>query len=461
MTTYERWFPGPNEADEFATMPGLKAAFTDDVFAKVIRPGAFWPGAPAGNYTPWDIVYFSNGGLPYLAVGWKDFATGHHLKLWIRFSSALVGMLDPFTWFPAIYAPLGTLTQAEWDEVGLHMSSNWMTEFPVKLYQAGLTRSPIAATRSILAYTYGARSGEYYGVDWRGTYNPNPAEQGDGITDSHFSAFILGTDADDGTIGLAQTTAGVGENYSQTPQLVAEQPDQASSWDGLGDATDGVKDEISNTLPKFDNIKDALDKAGITNQPETVTHATDVGGAGDLAADTPVPGYSIFGAPGAASAMASAGPPAIYALSKVPAIITAFCSMAAAVGAGIMSIGLLGAMKSGFNTLVSALPGIGTIATAVEQITTSLDSLDVTVTNLNDNTATQAEQTTAQTIALDRIAVALEAIQGELVGTAEDQLNDPGIITVTELASQARSELEVRTHGQHFIASTGTVVEES
>ena len=67
--------------------------------------------------------------------------------------------------------------------------------------------------------------------------------------------------------------------------------------------------------------------------------------------------------------------------------------------------------------------------------------------------------TTVETL-LERIAEALEGIQGELVGDPEDQVSDPGLVTSLDRLLDASARLDVRMSGRTISIESGGVWEE-
>lgn len=437
MANFHKWVPGPDEADEWATTSGLQESIASEMFENLERSNAGFPGASAGNYVANSQSYVANGGLPYFKFTW--FNGTDLISSRVRFSSALVGMLDPMSWFPGIYDGIQSHDQETLESTDQNQGlPNVITSFLAALNNSGLMRSGLAGGATTIEYSYGERAGEVGGVECVTSYIPNVAEQDDGITRSKSNQIFLGTDADDGTLGVLYQPTQQGANYSQTPQVVTTNQDSGAEWSDLGDAVDQLKPSIDNNTQKVQDLKDATDKLSATDRADTITHPDDVGEPGDLSGNVSIGGLSVFGSAGAVTELITV--PAGWALlSSVPAMASALLATAGTLIATVLSTGWLQNLIQGVNAISTLTAPITALNVNVTKVATSVDTLEPL---------------------LERIAESLEAIQGEVVKDPEDPIETPGIINVIELASQARAEIEVQTHGTRFIASTGIAFDE-
>ena len=455
MVDYVKWYPGPTSTEQYETLAELKAQIRLGVFGQAVWPSP--PGASADTYFLQNCYWNNNGGAPYFEFTFRAVNNnGFYARL--RYNAALSGMLDPSTWFPDSWSPLGAFSQAEIHALRSSVSpGNVWWELPAYIDSSGLCQGSFTSTANVWkAYEYGPLNNQYWGIQLGCKYVPSVPERPPNgtVLQREMSGLFGAYDADGGGVGWIWYPGVEGENYSLVPQPIATSPDNVQDWADLGTGVGDIKDSIDNQLPKWDDIKEALDKQSFSDAEDTVTHSADVGQPGDYAAPTPIVGGEVFGSASVLPALV-ANPVSLTLLSKTSAVLV---GAAAVIGAAIGSIWNLGVFQS-LKTWANSAAGWGTylsnISTEVgNQVaqtalqTTALQNLDGSVQNI----PTEMSNTSAE---LTRIADALEAIRDELVGDPNDQATDPGIVTATQWASEAQSKLTVRSHGMTWDTQTG------
>ena len=236
-----------------------------------------------------------------------------------------------------------------------------------------------------------------------------------------------------------------------------------ASWQDLADgmglvppSVDGVKDAIDNALPVF--VADYPDlpamwtkvpKSIAVGDPEAVTHPD--AQAGD--SYTPVvasPPAAVF-ASGAALPAILATPTLIATLSK-PVAIKVAAAAASGIAAGTMvQTGVLtkvadaaqAMLDTVFDKVVDLVDWFQAPGSPPARAATAQESLADCCETLCEN--------------IDKIRIALERIADEVCRDPDDPLTKPGLVNAVELASEARSEVELLAHGFRVTAQTGVI----
>lgn len=427
-----KYLPGPTVAQEYATLEDLRDSIATNVFAQFVKRSAWGVGETSGQpYYAASCGYSANGGQPYLDIAWIA-TTGPYFHTYFRFSSALIGMLDPSTWFPGIYFPMATLPQSDWAAASAH--TNLVQNIAYTVGSSGMCRSPHNASPVSTTYSWGARAGQRWGMRVIGQYLPNEAEQSGPtpIRKSDWDLLIGASDADDGTINALSNVLALGTSVTNTPQLVAYPGVQEASWGDLGTSVDGLAPVLTDFS---DAVETALDQAARKVNhfpPDPVTNAADQGNPADLSGIPGSSGSNVFAA-GSALPVLFAAPELVTSLSSVASIAVAGLAGVAATMMTVYKFGLVQRLKDLADWFISPPSNAPQVRQADAQ----------------ENNATE----------LGRIADALERIADELCRDVGDPLAHPGIVNVTELASQARSEITLRSHGTLVTASTGVIEE--
>jgi len=440
MASVVEWYPGPSSTEEYSTLASLKSAIQTHVLSQM-TDGGIRSGLTSSPPYLLDAGSHAAGSMPYFSYRFEDVETSDYVDKRLRYSSALVGMLDPFSWFPDIYAVSGL----SWQDWNLNRTSgkggyDLPSVIASPVNASGLCRSSITTSHfDRVVYSWGPRAGGTAGVELTQRYTPNAAEQEDGITASRWSAYILGDDADDGTLGVTGAPSGFGENYSQVPHVIVEGSDAASEWSDVKGDFGGIKDGIQNGItPSIQDLRDRVSKLGPLAQRDTVTHPDDVGEPGDSAY---VPGAEpltpTFTSAAALPAIVTA-PTTLLALSSIPAIVTAAMGMLGTAAATVLNLGWLQSSLDALGKLVD-------ISTSADNVATEVQSA-----------ATEAGRSAD---ALERIADSLEAIQAEVVRDLDATPPRAGLVNAVELASQTSTEITMKAKGFEMEASTGSVVE--
>lgn len=483
MPTFYKYLPGPTANEEYSSLAALKASIETNSMQRPVVNGALgWgeSGTPPWYQCETGWTYTANGGLPYLQVTFTDSTSSNILVLRYRYALALVGLLDPLTWFPGIFSPLSLVAQSLWQLANTRISTLIHANLVGTLYNA-VENAALCGSTSLgsltsgnMTYSYGSKSGQVFGCWIAGSYAPTVPEQGSGIKRSYWLEYLIAPDADDGTIGLIQGSGTMGENYSQVPYLTLTTAGQDGAWGDLGTQVGyigpeiaGVKGSIDNALVSFvaDNPNLPLSwvkvpKALALQDPEAVTHASDQ--TGD--SYTPVigtPPAALFSVPGAVSACV-ASPTTMLALSKPAAIKVVSLAATGVAAATAISVGLMGKLATAADAVSTWVSGgVETYFDKMVELVDWMQSASAPPTRTADATERQADASEGASEILERIAVALERIADEVCRDPADPIVKQGIVNAVELASQARSELEVRVAGVHVSAMTGVVVDGS
>lgn len=491
-----KYLPGPTIAEEYTSLQSLGEAIRDRVFAKIAVASLGWgeTGTPPWVAGSSSWTYTANSGQPYLQHTWDDVPGTGTVQARFRFSSALVGMLDPTSWLTDIYLPMGLQTRAEWDSLYQRNTgtryANLINSLSTIMSSSGLCRSPVLSSSvAVFLHTFGANVGKAYGLSLYGIYNPNSSEQlpppaGPGIKRGQWSLNLTCIDADDGTISWFTNQLNIGGPYSSIPQVVTQPGGSDASWQDLADATDlippsigDVKDSIDNNwkqlqadIPGVDEFWTKLPKSIQYDDPEAVTHPD------DQATD---PWTPVVASPPAQAAVNPGFLPAVlavpYALATIskPALVKVGSVMATGVAsAEAYRSGFFSKVANAAQNFVDVLSdkavdlvdwitgpsGVPTLTgQAVQNGVSWLTGPNNPATRTAEATERQADSCESAHELVERIAVALERIADELCRDPEDPAHKPGITNAVELASQTKSEITLRAHGIVCEAATGMV----
>lgn len=497
-----KYLPGPSVAEEYTSLEALFEAICEYGVQKLTVASLGFGETGTG---PWychgsSPVFTANSGQPYIQITFDDTPGTSTVQVRLRFASGLAGLLDPGSWFPSLFHGLSLQNRASWDAFHQrNAGSRWASivqSLGTVFYNAGLCRSPIGNyPAQVYQYTYGLNVGKAYGLTSSGYYNPNSSEQlpppdGPGLKRRVWIVLEACTDFNDGTVTTVSSSINYEANYSQVPQIVAENPGQQQSWTELGDGVDAldprlqdVKDSIDNALPIFmgdhPEVSDFMTKtpkAWRAEDPDCVTHAS------DQATDphTPYvanPSVALFSTPGAAAGLLS-NAPAILELSK-PVAWRAISSLGNAVStAYVLSTGVIGkladaavALKDtslqltgGALALIAdgglalreiVQAGIDNYFDKVVELVDWATSSDGTPQRIRDAQEQQADSLAEATDYLRRIAEAMEAIKVETVRDPTNLAEYPGLIGAIEVNTQTKTEMEIQYHGLRVNAATG------
>jgi hypothetical protein len=314
-----------------------------------------------------------------------------------------------------------------------------------------LTASPTAAASiTKLAYTYGPNLGQTWGWEVYGYYNASAAEhdRDPPVRDYRWRDYVVASDWDDGTLNGSWGGIALGESTELVPHVVVEPGGQAEGWEDLATGLDLIPPSIDEGLDDVSLGLDTISRAATIIRPDATTHPDDVGNPDDLAAPPSPTGTATFAAAGGLPALWAA-PTLMLSLSKPISILMSGIAMLGGMAAAIWSSGIIPAMSAVMTTVASG------------SWLTSWDRSADAAASIGNRLGNSAETEDGSIAAiLERIAVAIEAIQGEVVRDTEDPLAKPGIVNAVELASQARSEITLRSHGQMVTCSTGVIEEE-
>lgn len=491
MADYVKWLPGPSQAEEYTGIEALGSAIKNQALAQFVKT-AF--GIGEVGTPPWTLgfsTFTTSGGpgLPYIQCSWGDVPKSNSVSFRFRFSSALIGMLDPASWFPGIYDGMAVNPQADWQRVhdaNSAVIAGLCSSLASVAYSSGLARSaPVAHLNLYRTYTWGPRIGKVYGVHTCASYPPNIAEQGmlPPIRNTEWNKTVWASDADDGTIALASEVVDMTAAISGYPQPVVTSGDGQASWDGLGDEVKNVKDSIDNALPTFvadlPELRDYMikaPKAWAVNDPESVTHPD--AQAGDPYTPVSVsPPARVF-ATGSALPVVLATPTLIATLSKPVAIKIAGAAatgiaMGTATAAGMwgkladgaaatkdaalaLTGGALDLIADGGLALRELVNGsIESYFDKMVEVADWITSSDGTPVRIRDAQESQASSLEDAVDYLRRIAESLEEIQKEIVRDPASLDEYPGIIGAIEVAERTHTEMEICYHGLRVNAQTG------
>jgi len=428
VTTYTRWYPGPNDVPEYSTGEGLRAGIAGSAPVQHLdgSPGG---SAPAGIWTMVGWQATGPAGSPYLQIdaNGSGGAAGHFWRGRFRYSTAMLGTIDPSAWFNGTSDPIaGKLGSLLDFTVSYALNSSaqraYLIDLLTVLRGSGLCLGTIDTnTGTYLFMPAGApNGGDVYGIHRTTAYDPAVSEYGTGYNPLRYDRIHLG-----GTgyanLNLSEGNIGIGTSQSTVPVVVVQEGSQETNWNSL----------VETNLTQ------------IFNSNTTVTHPDDLGGPDPGANEPAVVDVQVHGFVNAGTLPAIInGTRAVTTVFTLPGLLLSFLGAATVyiIQYGLKLADWLGAA----NALTQYLPDLPTLdGIEAEGV---LDRLE------------QAKQTTAQ----ERIATALECVCAQLkASVAEDgsTMHDKAeeIRASMDAVATSRSEIELQMKGIRVQAQGGVL----
>jgi hypothetical protein len=421
-----KFFPGPTNGEAYNTFQDLVTAIQFNAAQNWYR-GAGWNvgETSSGPWTCTEWNYSYSGGTPYFQAVYQP-SSGPAFSEYYRFDASLLGTVDSTQWVTSILDPMAFVQQSTW-QAAPTVPTTFAAEL-LAVASGNLVPGSIPASFSQLKYQYGAKAGQLYGIKGQGRYEPTLGEQQIPRLTYDWQRTILASDADDGTIAVSTDGITLGAGVQQVPVLAVQPGIQQAGWDDLaGNLTvlsdQSQRDPLSLDVPvSADAVADPNQQASLPGvEPPTI-----------LAAGVNLPAVIAV-------------PSAIALLSSAPAIWVAGAAALGMVASQVYNSGLIGQIGSwlGWYQAAGSPPQI--IA----------DGITTIAANSGGGGSAFPQ---AGIDALERIADACERIADEVCEVPGDP-TQPGITNAVELASQARSEITLRSHGQLVTCSTGSIEE--
>lgn len=421
---------GGDPAPEFSTIELLLEGYR-----------LFWQADPAplsfglgetgtGPYRIGAATYSYNNGSPFFQIQWNP-VSGAIFYDRYRFAAGLLSLGDPSQIIPTYHTNLTQIDQTVWDSERSFITSTANTL--LGLMMANLC--PGAYANGGIAsgfYTYGPKAGQSWGFTTYGTYTPSGSDQALGRPTLSYQGTFRMSGSEDATLAISTAGETIGQTTVQAPMLVVQAGTQEASWTNLTTGVGSLADQLTVLSDLTERQTPGLD---------VPTHPDDVLQTGNLAMAPGGP-PQIF-AQGASLPALVAVPTSIALLSSAPAITVVATAALGMLASTIYNSGIVG-------QAVSWLTGTGGGSGTIAQIANGVQTISQGTPYANQVNELISE--------IRKLRIAVEAIQGEVVRVEGDPTK-PGLVTAVELASQARSEIILKSHGQEITCSTGVVIE--
>jgi hypothetical protein len=422
MATFTSYYPGPTINEEFATLTGLR----DSIAANAVP---YLNGAPPAPGSPpsgvwvtqgWGFVTAAAGPLLELNLSGQDGAAGNTWRVRFRFSTTLLGTLDPGLWLNGTDDPnLGKFDPFELQDLVARTSTSQvvqhLTDLTTILVTSGLCQGVFTLNTGAVRQVpnEGPSANLYHGVTYNAAYDPHPSETTSGFVPMYYDQFY--------SVGLAGINVSVGNlgygtAVDATPVVVIQGGSQENNWNNLVDVS------LTNLFVNNTSVTNSGDLGGPT-PPSEEPAPVDVN-------------VEVFANPGALVPLLD-GTTAISELTTVASLVVAAIAGVAA-------------------SVIGWLTNLGSWLGAATEIEGTLPDLVKDATFLG--------QASAATVELARIADALEAIQECICGTdtpvetrpLRDVLADASLNL--QAVAETRQELHLKTKGIEVQAETGALI---
>jgi len=349
-----------------------------------------------------------------------------------RFSPALLGTGDASQVLAYFWQQV-PCDQAVFDEVRATAPNSYLSLLNL-IFGTIVPGDLSNASQELKLYTYGPRAGQAWGYRFSCDYAAQASDIALERPSFSYQVQVGMIGADDGTIAWSADGGRVGSSVEQVPVLTVRPGNQEAAWNDLS-AQLTVLSDLAERNPYGLDV------------PITQEAVTD---PGNLAAPPGTSPPQIL-AQGANLPALIAVPTSIALLANLPAVAVVATAALGMVASTIWNSGLVGKAADWLTRSEAAGDVATAVSTGLSPVTTGVQSVANTVGDI-------AQAISDLLAALDRIADALEAIQEELCEVPGDPTK-PGLTRAVELASQARSEITLRAHGQIVTCSTGSIEE--
>jgi len=423
VTTYTRWYPGPNDVPEYSSGEGLRAAISGSAPVQHLdgSPGG---GAPAGIWTMIGWQEAGPAGAPYLQIdaNGSGGAAGHFWRGRFRFNAAMLGTVDPSAWFNGTSDPIAGKLGSLLDftvSYSLHATGqrDYLLGLLTVIKAAGLCHGTIDTNNG--AYLFmpaGApNGGDVYGIHRTTAYDPSVSEYGSGYNPLRYDRIHLGGSGY-ANLNLSEGNIGIGTSQSTVPVVVVQEGSQETNWNTM----------VSNQL------------TNIFNDNKTVINIDDLGEPGQTHQEPDPQDVKVE----------------VFTTGYVTAVVPV-AEQGLVVGGTLLGW-LARGLIAGSITLYRLLENLPSLWGMISDFTDLLP--DLPTASGNDSNAA------ASTTELERIATALEAIlvQTKASNPADGTtLWDQVFETQEQLEAVAtsRSEIELQAKGVKVTAHGGVVEE--
>jgi len=420
LAVYTQFFPGPSSTEEYFSLTAMRDSIGSNIFLRL--DGSPGGGAPAGTWIhqAWNFTGGATPRVRWEAVG-SDAAAGHTYRAEFRFSTLLLGTLDPSLWFNGTDDPL----LGKMDSLGVQdVVSKYGTARVASFYQgllpnavnAGLsTGTPISAF-SAQTVTDGPNAGLVYAAKGEHYYDPTTPEFNLGFQQLFYQQTYI-AEAPLAGVNISTGQTGIGTAVDATPVVQIQGGSQTTSWNTF---TQSIQTNLWQSNTAVTNIGDLGGPTPVANEPTI----------GDVKIE-------VFANPGALVAY-EAGTGALSGLTTVAgAVLATLAGVYGAVSAFLTNIGSwLGALAE----VESCLPSLVTEAAHLQQLSTI------------------ASESTRIADALECICAQLQASAPPDGTTIHDQLKETR--EALDAVATTRAEIELQAKGIRVVA-TGGVIEEA
>lgn len=427
MAIYYVYHPGPSITPEYASADALRAAIASTQ-TPLFQATSAGGGSPSGDWLHpgWSQ---SGGGQPFLQIEYqgRGAASGHYCRHRYRFSTAVLGTLDPSAWWDGVNDPsVGKWTTLEMLQAvyayGTQYPGAFHTNLPTVVRSSGLCSGTFNTnTASVRLVPAGSPvAGEIFAVHHDLRYDPSGSEYTSGYYPLFYDQLHLGGSGY-ANVNVAEGDLGIGNSQSTVPVVVInEGTPQEAGWNSL-----------QQTLTQ-----------NIWNSNTFVTNSSDLGGGSD-ATEPAVPDIEleVFTTGNVLPAVV-AGTTAITSLTTWPAALLA----------GIVALG---------SAAVGWLTNLATWTAAAGAAASNLPLLP-TLASQAANSAAEIAQDELARLELIRIADALEAIQAQLTAsspvdgsTMHDKMEE--VRASMDAVATSRSEIDLQSKGIRVQAQGGVL----
>lgn len=407
MAVFKNHYPGPGTPPEFSSLTALRDSIQSNCVPYLTGAPPTGGSPPAGVWVTqgWTTLNTADGPALRHTLSGQDGAAGNTYEQNFRFSTTLLGTLDPGLWWNGTDDPLlGKMDAFEIQDIvartSLAQLEQFFTDLVGLVLLAGLSQGVFtlnsAAVRQVP--NEGPSANLYHGVAQTVAYDPAPSETTSGFVPLYYDQFhatnLTGINVSVGNVGLGTAT-------DATPVVVVQSGSQENSWQNLVD----------------------IEQTNIWNNNTTITHNTDLGAPSAPSNEPAAPDIQleVFTTGNVLPAIVN-GTTALTELTTVASLI-----LGAIAGAGSAMIAWLSNLSSW---------------------TGAADEIDQCLPLVEDH--------------LLRCAVALEAIQAQLTAsspvdgsTVYDQVKETK--EAMDAVATTRSEIELQAKGVKVVAMGGVI----
>jgi len=309
VTTYDYYYPGGGSSTpEYATAAGLRNAIATNAIP-YIASGTIGGSAPSGKWLAVGWQEAGPAGEPYLQLDYNgaDGAAGHFGRVRFRFSTAILGTLDPSAWWNGSSDPTGNKLDPFFlqDRMALLSSAQvqaFHNALPTVVLAAGLCTGEFFGnfTSMVQVPDEGASANLWFGIHHKVEYDPSPSETVSGYFPLYYDVLhgVAG-----GLSGYNVSSAGLafGEAQQTVPVVTIQSAESSQGWNDLNVtntsiATSIVKN-VFNDINTVINVDDLGEPGQTQKEPD----------AGDVENEVFTTGYAVAIVPAGETALVVGG----------------------------------------------------------------------------------------------------------------------------------------------------------